>query len=89
MGADLVLGSDGFGAGAGVGLAEQEAAGQSGGFLFLFGVAGDERVADELLYFPDVIVGLQPIDCPANARSSADPQGSHPYATSWSHPSGP
>lgn len=60
--ADLVFGGDGFGAGAGVGLAEQdgageqEAAGQPGGFFFLFGVAGDERVAGELLDFPDIVI---------------------------------
>ena len=60
--ADLVLGGDGFGAGAGVGLAEQEgageqeAAGEPGGFFFLFGVAGDEGVAGELVDFPDVMV---------------------------------
>ena len=60
--ADLVLGCDSFGAGAGVGLAEQEgaweqeAAGEPGGFFFLFGVAGDEGVAGELVDFPDVMV---------------------------------
>jgi hypothetical protein len=60
--ADLVFGGDGFGACVGVGLAEeegageQEAAGQPGGFFFLFGVAGDERVAGELLDFPDVMI---------------------------------
>ncbi len=60
--ADLVVGGDGFGAGAGTGLAEQEgageqeAAGEPGGFFFLFGIAGDEGVAGELLDFPDVVV---------------------------------
>ena len=60
--ADLVFGGDGFGAGAGVCLAEQEgageqeAAGQPVGFFFLLGVAGDESVAGELLDFPDVVV---------------------------------
>ena len=34
---------------------QQQAAGQPGGFLFLLGVAGEERVAGELLDFPDVV----------------------------------
>jgi hypothetical protein len=62
MVADLVLGGDGFGAGAGVGLAEQEgareqkAAGKPGGLFFLFKVAGKEGVAGELMDFSDVMV---------------------------------
>ena len=60
--ADLVFGGDGFGAGAVVRLAEEEGAGEQwaarepGGFFFLFGVAGDEGVAGDLLDFPDVVV---------------------------------
>jgi hypothetical protein len=75
--ADLVLAGDGLGAGAVVGLAEQqgpgkqETAGQPGGLLFLLGVARDEGLARELLDFPDVVVEQDVSELVANVAVGA------------------